>query len=41
MSIEKALEELKSLPLESLTKLREIIEEIEEEKQCIKEETDY
>ena len=32
MSIEKALEELKSLPLESLTKLREIIEEIEEEK---------
>ena len=35
MSIEKALEELKSLPLESLTKLKEIIEEIEKEKEVL------
>ena len=32
MNVNKALEELKSLPLESLTKLKEIIERIEEEK---------
>lgn len=35
MSIEKALKELKSLPLESLTKLKEIIEEIEKEKEVL------
>lgn len=33
MNINQILEELKALPKESLTKLREIIETIEEEKE--------